>query len=314
MNEIILPLEKQQEEQKINDNTTEKTPKPNVRIPIIPPSQDPDDAEDDFLVGELFETVGAIHLMKHRLDTEYYDSIRSIIQGALVHVVKCTGSFLHGLGNPHKPKPETLLEMITAVPSSLIVTNDDGKLPIYSALWGGINSLQYIPLLAREGVEYEVGGENGRGGLLVDTVINPGDFVESTCCERSSNSDSKNTTIRLNVLQCLTTLQNETMECDQVYLDTLTKLRQLNLFQKEDISNFQLLQLACQHSGSQLRFEYLFDWFWRPSDDWSLLWSSWSSVDDSFSPDNSIRRKSMSLSSSESFYNKSSVRKSISIS
>ena len=36
-----------------------------------------------------------------------------------------------------------------------------------SALYGPHDGARYIPLLAKEGVKHKLGGEDGRGGLLV---------------------------------------------------------------------------------------------------------------------------------------------------
>ena len=66
-----------------------------------------------------------------------------------------------------KPDEDILQKMISASPSSLSYKDENGDLPMQSALYDP-ESAPYVPLLAKEGVNYKVGGEDGRGGLLVD--------------------------------------------------------------------------------------------------------------------------------------------------
>jgi hypothetical protein len=139
---------------------------------------------------------------------------------------------------PTKPDKETLQKMIAAVPLSLSHTNGEGHLPIQSAVWGN-HSVDYVPLLAKEGITHQVGGNDNRGGLLV--------------VERAN--------IRENVLQLLATLvkDNNPVPTDTAHLNTMMELRQSNLLLKEDIQEYDLLYHACR-PGSQLRFDFFVDW------------------------------------------------------
>jgi len=55
--------------------------------------------------------------------------------------------------------------MIDNVPSSLSYEDAGDCLPIFTAAKDG-ESAQYVPLLAKEGVDHNVGGDYARGGLL----------------------------------------------------------------------------------------------------------------------------------------------------
>ena len=76
-----------------------------------------------------------------------------------------TGQLLHNLQND-KPDKNALRALIQEFPASLEYKNDKGQLPIQSAVWNR-KSVGYIPILAEKGNEYDVGGDDKRGGLLL---------------------------------------------------------------------------------------------------------------------------------------------------
>jgi hypothetical protein len=195
-------------------------------------------ATEDDIVDEFFKTIGTIQSMKNKLDNAYYDGIKKILNKAKKELTVHTGEYLHDLDSK-KPDKETLQKMIAVVPLSLSHTNKQGQLPIQSAVWY-INSVEYIPLLAKEGITHQVGGHDNRGGLLVD-----------------DRHDSD----RMNVLKLLATLKRGTnpVATDTAYLKTMMELRESNLLLKEDIQEYDFLYHACR-PGSQLRFDYLIDW------------------------------------------------------
>jgi len=92
-------------------------------------------------------------------------------------------------------------------------------------------------LLAEEGVQLNVGGEGQRGGLL---VVDP--FIESTA----------------NILELLSTFPLPPYH-DFICLDALKRLRDLELFHKEDIRQYNLLGRACEPL-TKTRFDYLAEW------------------------------------------------------
>jgi hypothetical protein len=195
-------------------------------------------ASEDDIVDEFFKTIGTIQSMKDSLDNAYYNGIKEILNKANEELTVHTGEYLHHLKN-NKPDKETLQKMIAVVPLALSHTNFRGQLPIHSAAWSRY-SVEYVPLLAKEGITHQVGGHDNRGGLL---VVDP------------------RTNRRKNVLQLLANMENDTnpVAYDTAYRKTMMELRQSNLLLKEDIQEFDLLYHACG-PGSQLRFDYFADW------------------------------------------------------
>jgi hypothetical protein len=195
-------------------------------------------ATEDDIVDEFFKTIGTIQSMKGSLDNAYYNGIKKILNKANKELTVHTGEYLHDL-NKTKPDKETLQKMIAAVPKSLSHTNKKGQLPIQSAAWSR-SSVEYIPLLAKEGITHQVGGHDNRGGLLVEDP-------------RAS--------VRWNVLQLLANMERGTnpVPNDTAGLKTMMELRESNLLLKEDIQQYGLLYHACW-PGCQLRFDYFADW------------------------------------------------------
>ena len=116
-------------------------------------------------------------------------------------------------------------------------------LPICSFRRGHIESIPYIPLLAKEGVKHKVGGDGARGGLLLGIL------------------DDR---FHRNVLQILTTHASKEVppreeEFDKAMLNAMKELREAKLLRKEDIDEYSLLYWACRN-GCQLRVEFLLDW------------------------------------------------------
>ena len=107
-----------------------------------------------------------------------------------------------------------------------MTNKNDSK--IYSAVQSN-ESVQYVPLLAKQGVKHKVGGNNARGGLLL------GDG---------------------NVLELLTYAGDSSETDVLLYLDAMKKLRESKLLLKEDIRDYDLLYHTCDPDAS-MRFEYL---------------------------------------------------------
>ena len=152
-------------------------------------------------------------------------------------VANRTGKLLHKLAKD-KPEKEMLKKLINQFPSSLLYKNDNEQLPIHSAVW--YESVGYLSLLAEQGIKYNVGGDNKRGGLLLEDP-----------------ADKNNR----NVLQLLVLLTNDRnpISCDTTYLNTMKDLRAKNLLVKNDIKDHDLLYWACEPTN-KLRFDYLADW------------------------------------------------------
>ena len=178
--------------------------------------------------NNFIKTLSNFQSMKDDLDEQYYADLEEIVNKAMKQVSDRTGNYLHNLRN-HQPDEDTLLKIIDNVPSCLSYDDICGYLPIRSAALSK-ESVQYIPLLAKEGIKHKVGGDNGRGGLLANN----------------------------NVLQLLTF--NTGNDGDEtVYLNVTKELRESNLLRKKDIKEHRLLLLACNHR-TPMRFDFFVDW------------------------------------------------------
>jgi hypothetical protein len=177
--------------------------------------------------------------MKDDLDEDYYtdleeivNNVEEIVNNAMKKMSDRTGKYLHKLHElgDKKPDEDTLLKIIDNVPSSLSYEDDEGWLPIYSAAISK-ESVQYVPLLAKEGVKHNAGGDFARGGLLDEN----------------------------NVLKELAYRADTSQNADPLYLDVMKKLRKSKLLLREDIQDHKLLKWACS-PGAPMRFEFLAGW------------------------------------------------------
>jgi hypothetical protein len=182
---------------------------------------------------QFIKTIGTFQSMKDDLDTKFYTDLEEIVNNAMKRVSDRTGKYLHNLCElgEKKPDEDTLLKIIDNVPSSLSYQDEDGDIPIISAVVSK-ESVQYIPLLAKGGVKHNVGGDDARGGLLLGD-----DNVLKGLAFEGDNSEAD----------------------DLLYLDVMKKLRESKLLLREDIQNENLLYLTC-HPKILMRFEFLIDW------------------------------------------------------
>jgi hypothetical protein len=145
-------------------------------------------ALEDNLV-QFIETIGTFQSMKGSLDTKFYNGLKTIVNNAMKQVSDHTGEYLHNLHNleDKKPDEDTLLKIIDNVPSCLSYEDDGGCLPIFKAVEHQ-ESVQYVPLLAKEGVKHNVGGDDARGRLLenddvIENVLKS--LVYMGCCRET---------------------------------------------------------------------------------------------------------------------------------
>jgi hypothetical protein len=179
------------------------------------------------------KTIGSFQSMKDDLDEDYYSDLEEIVNIAMKQVSDRTGEYLHilhKLVGDKKPDEGTLKKIIDNVPSSLFYKNRFNRLPIFSASESN-EGVHYVPLLAKEGVKHNVGGDDSRGGLLGDH----------------------------NVLQQVACFGDISETADQLYLDVMKKLRESKLLLREDIQDHDLLFHACR-PAAPMRFQYLIDW------------------------------------------------------
>jgi hypothetical protein len=171
--------------------------------------------------------------------TNHAKALNDLFQKSGKEASDITGKFLHKL-HEMKPDEEAVKKMITAFPSSLSYQNStlsgDSRralIPVHSAVLYR-DSFPYIPLLAKEGAKYNVGGDDGRGGLLEVRGISR---VLNSLCDRGQDGDKG--MARLNVLK---------------------ELRRSNLLLKKDIRDLQLLIPESCCPEREMIFHYLADW------------------------------------------------------
>jgi hypothetical protein len=185
---------------------------------------------------QLLNALKVLNDVKHNLDPDYIKDVTKLSTTMMKDLTKVTGTFLHNLHNK-QPNEDSLKKMIDACPASLSFKCDRGYLPILRAVLD-LKSVQYVPMLAREGVRYNVGGSDGRGGLL----FRPNKGFNNALEESAYRASFANIII------------------DEAYLNMFKKLREAKLFLKEDIQESNLLLHSCKlKSPAKLTFEYLAD-------------------------------------------------------
>ena len=190
---------------------------------------------------ELHKSIGDLIEMEHThsLDPDYAKELNDLFKKTIKDASDTTGNFLHSL-HEKKPDKEVVKKMITAFPSSLSYRHASiGRVPVHSAVCYP-DSLPYVLLLAKEGDKYNVGGDDGRGGLLVYSQEVDGETTGMNAmydiCSMSYNDDKG-------------------MAC----LDVIKELRRSNLILKEDIRDSELLRCSCDVSCEMI-CHYLADW------------------------------------------------------
>jgi len=179
-----------------------------------------------------------VNLEKELNDKKLVDIIISIVKTAKKGVTDATGGALQIL---HKSTSSinAVKKLVQGNPDSLSFKNELDRLPVQTAVWN-LNSVKYIPILAKVGIDHNAGGRGMRGGLLV------------------TDPTAKH---NRNTLQHLAHLGNasDPIPCDTASLDAWKELRKDNLLLKGDIWEHDLLYQSC-HPQSKKRFEYLAEW------------------------------------------------------
>jgi hypothetical protein len=178
----------------------------------------------------------AIKLQGTLNDKAFFSEIKEFAAITNTRFTDAAGQALHRL---HKTKPseDTVKQLIQGIPSSLFYRNHSGQLPVQSSVRRA-HSVKYLPILAKEGIKHNVGGDGMRGGLL---VVRPN--------------------LHWNPLQVLANIQNPTISnfLDTACLDAMKVLRNDDLLVKKDINDHSLFMCSCS-PASKKRFEYLADW------------------------------------------------------
>jgi hypothetical protein len=199
---------------------------------------------DNVSMKELHKSIGDLIKMEHSLDPDYAKELNDLFKKTIKDASDITGNFLHNL-HEKEPDKEVVKKMITAFPSSLSYQNSilihgsflHHRIPVHSAVYSP-DSLPYVPLLAKEGAKYNVGGDDGRGGLLVSSQMHGLSRRFSALkylCSRRSNDKG------------------------MARLIVIKDLRRSNLILKKDIRDHNLLLRSCFPECDMI-FHYFADW------------------------------------------------------
>lgn len=164
-------------------------------------------------------------------DKEWEEGMTDLVKDTKQKLVQLFGKSLHRL-KKNDPGEKAVEKVVKKIPSCLSFVHH-GMLPIQNvASYGNISSLKYIPLLAREGVKHNIGGEGKRGGLLCGNVLS--DLVCKTHPEHPE-------------------------EMDRICVEVLEQLKKEGLLVKEDIGNHDLMYWSGGSSSIE-RFKFLLEW------------------------------------------------------
>ncbi|GFH58440.1 hypothetical protein CTEN210_14916 [Chaetoceros tenuissimus] len=177
-------------------------------------------------------------------DEKCRDAILEALEEANEKIEKAFGWSMSELGN-HKPSVEAVEKVVKKFPSTLTYRSNDrmGKIPIQWAAQS-FHGYEYVPVLAKVGMEYKVGGEDARGGLLmVDPYGNWGwNTLQMMTNMRSNEEDDE-----------------DRHHSDLKRLNVLKELRAMGLLLKRDIQE-QYLQVFSCWEPCQMRFKYFANW------------------------------------------------------
>jgi hypothetical protein len=193
---------------------------------------------DTSYLDDLIQTLSTIRDLGRKEDFHddaFYKGIKNAAKTASQLIIKATGMALHRLDET-KPRIEAVQKLVRAVPDALSYEDSEFMIPIQWAVHD-VDSIKYIPIMAQEGAKSHVGGEDKRGGLLLE------DLEGESVCET-------------NVLQLLFVLKDES---DATCLKIIKELRKMNLLLKSDIQEYNLLYCCCKPSASNI-FQYMVQW------------------------------------------------------
>ncbi|GFH43958.1 hypothetical protein CTEN210_00432 [Chaetoceros tenuissimus] len=185
--------------------------------------------------------IKSLYFREEWKDKECRDTILETIEEANKKILSAFGKSMHRLYK-HKPTVEAVEKVVKKFPSVLShkekeSENFDGEVfPIQKAACYFENDVncsvrQYVPVLAKEGMRHNVGGEDARGGLLT--------------IDQSDND-------HWNTLQLLCYDNNS--------IQALKELRKSGLVVKNDIQEYNLLYTSVFETGRRSVFDYLVDW------------------------------------------------------
>ncbi|GFH61919.1 hypothetical protein CTEN210_18395 [Chaetoceros tenuissimus] len=178
--------------------------------------------------------IKSLYFHKEWKDENCWAEILEALEEANRKIEKAFSGSMHRLLE-HKPSIKVVEKVVKKFPATLSFRDDRGRIPIQCAAITP-NGYEYVPVLAKEGVKHDVGGEDVRGGLL---MVDPREIYGWNTLQWFVRAgDGKDDTKRAKVLK---------------------ELRNSGLLVKKDIVEQQLLAYCCW-KRSEMRFEYLVDW------------------------------------------------------
>ena len=161
-------------------------------------------------IDELLKALNILNAAKHGLDPHFIKDVIQLSTTMMEGLTETSGEFLQKL-DEKETSEKALKKMIDACPKALSLKRDN-LLPVEIAAMD-VKSVQYVPILAREGARYNVGGSDGhRGGLRL-----PHAFKQVL-----TNSEMNN----------------------RAYLAMIKQLKKEGILRKEDIRKHNLLSYA----------------------------------------------------------------------
>lgn len=163
-------------------------------------------------------------------DKEWEQGMADLVKETKKKLVELFGQSLHRL-EKIDPGERAVEKVAKKIPSSLSFVGHHVLLPIQRAVsYGKISSLKYIPLMAKEGVKHNVGGEGKRGGLLC--------VLRDLVCKRHPEHPE---------------------EMDRICVEVLKKLKKEGLLVKKDIIDHDLLYWSGGPATIN-RFKFFLEW------------------------------------------------------
>lgn len=168
-------------------------------------------------------------------DKKCRDEILEALEEANGKIFKAFCKSIHSLYD-HKPSTKAVERVVTKFSSTLSSLNKDGRIPIQSALvQDDTAGLDFVVVLAKEGMKHNVGGQHARGGLL---TVDPKDENGWNTLQCFSNVDS---------------YAEHSEEYDVQSVNALRKLQQIGLVKVTDVQEYELLWTSWRNKH---RFEY----------------------------------------------------------
>ncbi|GFH43960.1 hypothetical protein CTEN210_00434 [Chaetoceros tenuissimus] len=190
--------------------------------------------------------IKSLYFREEWKDEKCRDTILEALEEANEKILDAFGESMHIL-HEHKPPVEAVEKVIKKFPSTLSykgkenedLDDEDGQFPLQKAAYYDCAAPEYVPVLAKEGMRHQVGGEDARGGLLTRIPNDPDGW---------------------NTLQCLVCFEEEKSN-EAARLAAVKELRKLGLLKKNDIVEYELLYMSLiDNKGSHIVFDYLVEW------------------------------------------------------